>query len=285
MCKGVETYVVPPANLFTQKGKLDIMKKRGKWRYRPGGGEGDVYAHDTTWMPGDVSATNEMSEWQTSCSILLLDVSVDTTDDEQILVDSGAFDDACPPTFAPEVPIVLPTTELRVSTAGNAESLQLLGTKTVKMLIGNHIAQCVFQVIDVRRVLLSVASLTRHGFKTVFVGKNTSYIGRGRWCRMPLRTQGSHFFLPVKVITTQNEGRRVEALEQLVNLTPQCPGPQDAAKHWAENVLRWTGRRPTPEGIEQRTLRRQETQHAAKNRAEEPRELPDLHPQEASHPL
>ena len=214
MCKGVETYVVPPANLFTQKGKLDIMKKRGKWRYRPGGGEGDVYAHDTTWMPGDVSATNEMSEWQTSCSILLLDVSVDTTDDEQILVDSGAFDHACPPTFAPEIPIVPPTTELRVSTAGNAESLQLLGTKTVKMLIGNHIVQCVFQVIDIRRVLLSVASLMRHGFKTVFEGKNMSYLGRGRWCRMPLRMQGGHFFSSVKVLATQNGGRRVETLEQ-----------------------------------------------------------------------
>ena len=56
-----------------------------------------------------------------------------------------------------------------------------------------------------------------------------------------------------------------------MNLNPQCPEPQDAAKHWAENVLRWTGRRPTPEEIEQRTLRHQETQHAAKNRTEEPK--------------
>ena len=249
------------------------------------GAEEEPYAfqdHATTWMPGDVSAANEVRGLQTSCSIMLLDVNVDT-DEEQILVDPGAFDHACPPTFAPEIPIMLPITEPRVFTAGKAESLQLLGMKTLKMLIGNHIVQCVFQVIDIRRVLLSVASLMRHGFKTVFEGKNTSYIGRGRWCRMPLRMQGSHFFLSVKVLTTQSGDRRVETLEQFVNLTPQCPEPQDAAEHWAENVLRWTGRRPTTEEIEQRqqrTLRRQEMQHAAENRAEEPRNLPDLHPQE-----
>ena len=210
-------YVVPPANLFVLKGKQDIMKKREENRDIDLEAEKELYAfqdHGTTWMSGDSSAANEMGGWQTSCSIMLLDVSVDTADDEQILVDSGAFDHACPPTFAPEIPIVPPAMELRVSTAGNAESLQLLGTKTVKMLIGNHIVQCVFQEIDIRRVPFSVASLMRHGFKTVFEGKNMSYLGRGRWCRMPLRMQGGHFFSSVKVLATQNGGRRVETLEQ-----------------------------------------------------------------------
>eukprot|EP00972_Heterocapsa_arctica_P026436 3893227-Heterocapsa_arctica.AAC.1 len=74
------------------------------------------------------------------------------------------------------------------------------GTKKVRMRVGRRVLTCDFNVVDIRRPLLSVSALTRHGFYASFGGKNESLIGRGRGLRLPLVKEGNHFFLAVDVL-------------------------------------------------------------------------------------
>eukprot|EP00972_Heterocapsa_arctica_P014801 2180208-Heterocapsa_arctica.AAC.1 len=68
------------------------------------------------------------------------------------------------------------------------------------MRVGRRVLACDFNVVDIRRPLLSVSALTRHGFYVSFGGENESLIGQGRYLRLPLINEGSHFFLPVDVL-------------------------------------------------------------------------------------
>ena len=179
--------------------------------------------HDVTWMPGEAAEirrrwTGRWSEQQEQqarrldgveeeapgCEVQLLDLDAgydqDLEDGEQmVLIDSGAFDHACPPSFAPSVQIIPPKVDVRVATASDKEVLKILGTKTARMRVKGALVDCTFQVLDIRRPLMSVSALMRHGFCVVFGGKEDAYVKKGK-CRLPLCHEGNHFYLRAKVL-------------------------------------------------------------------------------------
>ena len=93
------------------------------------------------------------------------------TEEHELMIDSGCFGHVCPPWFAPQFPTVSCTNVEAV--AANNVALQHCGQKVVHGHVmtnsGNRILiQITFDVMNVRKPLLSTSALKHRGVTTIF---------------------------------------------------------------------------------------------------------------------
>ena len=117
---------------------------------------------------------------------------------EFLMIDSGTYDNVCPPTFAEHIPIRDSGKKIRAEGA-DASSLIHYGTKSVPIYIMNMHGQWIqgfveFQVHNVKRAMLGTGALSRKGVTTT--------LGPRRNClewnqdEFNLEIHGDHAWLP-----------------------------------------------------------------------------------------
>jgi hypothetical protein len=117
-----------------------------------------------------------------------------------LLVDSGAYAHVCPPEFAAGTPLVK-TQGTETAMAADGRGMKMYGQKEVRLTLDDgRPARVVFQVMNVRRPILSVAELRSHGIEVHFT-KTSAYLARGG-SRCPLTERGNLYYLPVVVNDT-----------------------------------------------------------------------------------
>jgi len=96
----------------------------------------------------------------------------------ELVLDSACFDHACPQTFVPEIPI-RQQGPYCVVRAANGKELQHFGRKMIDFLVlpGRSRIRIDFQVVDIRRALISVGKLVENDY-TVEFGKNGGKVRR-----------------------------------------------------------------------------------------------------------
>ena len=95
----------------------------------------------------------------------------DQAEEHELMIDSGCFGHVCPPWFAPQFPMVSPSNVEAV--AANSEALQHYGQKVVYGHVTTNngkrvLIQITFDVMSVRKPLLSTSALKRRGVTIIF---------------------------------------------------------------------------------------------------------------------
>ena len=93
------------------------------------------------------------------------------TEEHELMIDSGSFGHVCPPWFAPQFPMVSSTNV--EAAAANNEALQHYGQKVVYGHVmtnsgGRILIQITFDVMNVRKPLLSTSALKHRGVTIIF---------------------------------------------------------------------------------------------------------------------
>ena len=93
------------------------------------------------------------------------------TEEQELMIDSGCFGHVCPPWFAPQFPMVSSTNVEAV--AANDVALQHYGQKVVYGHVTTNsgrqiLIQITFDVVSVRKPLLSTSALKRRGVTIIF---------------------------------------------------------------------------------------------------------------------
>ena len=99
------------------------------------------------------------------------DHSWNKTEEHELMVDSGCFGHVCPPWFAPQFPMVSSTNVEAV--AANNVALQHYGQKVVYGHVMTNsgrriLIQITFDVMNVRKFVLSTSALKRRGVTIIF---------------------------------------------------------------------------------------------------------------------
>lgn len=133
------------------------------------------------------------------------------TEMHMLLVDSGAYAHVCPASFA----AYAPTEQLQglsTAMAADGRSLPVLGQKTVDMrLPTGQPVRVRFQVMNVRRPILSVRALRDHGVSVHFT-KTGSYLAKEDQ-KCSLVESGNLFYLPVQLGAGQSTLQEMNAVE------------------------------------------------------------------------
>ena len=99
------------------------------------------------------------------------DQSCNQTEEHELMIDSGCFGHVCPPWFAPQFPMVNSTNVEAV--AANNMALQPYGQKVIHGHVmtnsgGRILIQITFDVMNVRKPLLSTSALKHRGVTIIF---------------------------------------------------------------------------------------------------------------------
>ena len=93
------------------------------------------------------------------------------TEEHELMIDSGCFGHVCPPWFAPQFPMVSST--IVEAVAANNVGLQHFGQKVVYGHVMTNsgkriLIQITFDVMNVRKLLLSTSALKHRGVTNIF---------------------------------------------------------------------------------------------------------------------
>ena len=104
-------------------------------------------------------------------SVTWEDQSWNKTEEHELMIDSGCFGHVCPPWFAPQFPMVSSTNVEAV--AANNVALQHYGQKVVYGHVMTNsgrriLIQITFDVMNLRKPLLSTSALKRRGVTMIF---------------------------------------------------------------------------------------------------------------------
>ena len=122
------------------------------------------------------------------------DVDLDNTV-KLLLVDSGSYVHVCPPTFMPNVQIR--PSDRKIATTAGGQRLEHYGKKEVTCATwGGFSLKIEFEVMSVKRPILSVGQMSRHGH-VVTLGQH-SHIRLGMRV-FPLISRNQLFYLPVQM--------------------------------------------------------------------------------------
>ena len=170
----------------------------------------------------------------TSCSHCVGSIQKKMID---LMVDSGAECTVCGPYDFPEFPIREGGKDVRLH-AADGRALKWYGRKSVSFEAHDgEVLRVEFNVVDVTRPILSVASMTDNG-NQVFLGRTGGEIRavrEGRWNRLGLLRCAGLFILRVSVASATSS-EWTSAVSPAVYLAPVGAAPVGVQSKWASAV-------------------------------------------------
>ena len=137
-----------------------------------------VLALDGETVEAPVQTIVPMDPWLLNIDGLEVDAVGGAGSRAMLLEDSGAYAHVCPMDFAKHVPLE-EKQGTAVAMAADGRGMEMYGQKEVGLALGGgRPARVVFQVINMRRPILSVAALRSHGVEVHFTASG-AYLVRG----------------------------------------------------------------------------------------------------------
>ena len=151
-----------------------------------------------------------------------------------LLVDSGAYDHVCPPTFGDEYPLIAPKINVKAVTA-DGHIIKYYGERQIPLkLVGDRHALVTFSVMAITRPILSVSRLIEHEFQCCFARQ--AFLCRHEE-RFALVKNGGLYYLPACVREVDTLGPPFPELPELKKLQARAEVCAVVGMHWS--IFEW----------------------------------------------
>ena len=156
-----------------------------------------VLALDAEIEEAPVQTIAAMNPWLLNIDDMEVDAVGESGSRAMLLVDSGAYAHVCPTDFARHVPVE-ESQGTTIAMAADGRGMEMYGKKEVGLMLEDgRPARVVFQVMNMRRPILSVAALRSHGIEVHFTASGAYLARDGYHC--PLTERGNLYYLPVEL--------------------------------------------------------------------------------------